>query len=383
MEPSFSFQTFFILLLMVAAGGTLYFYYFRTQEKTAKQDQSYLLALKHMAENDNRHAIEKFKESVRENSDNIDAYLKLGDILRKEGLAKNAVRVHRDLSLRAGLSEEDKLKIWFSLGLDYWQLNDSEMSENYFKKLINHNDYKLQTIPYLIKVYEQTGRYKEVVQIIKNNRLDKNEKYKTKLILFQVLEANDLAESGDWKGARVLYKEALKKKPDCVMASLFIGDSYVKEERFDDALQVWTDFCVKYPQLSYVLFPRLEKTYFDQGSFNKIQELYETILKAAPENVYTYTALAEILRKKGDYDTALSLISDGQRQEIDQNILNYEMIRILFEKAKYKEAASKAMEFLESLNDKRHFQYSCKQCEFQSKEPFIKCPDCGTIDEHL
>ncbi len=381
MDSSLSFQIFSILILLTAAAWAFYFFYFKKQEKSAVQSKPYLSALKFMAENDNRRAVEKFKEAVREDSDNIDAYLKLGDILRKEGMLKNATRIHRDLSLRSNLKEEEKLKIWFSMGLDYWQLKNLEAAETYFKKLLDQKKYKLQAAPYLVKIYETNGQYKEAAKIIENTGLAKDEKYQTKLVLLKVLEAGLEQEKSEGKAARMLYKEALKKKPDCVAAVLYIGESYINEERVEEGLNIWSEFCYKYPQKAKVLFPSLEKTYFEQGNFNKIQELYETILKADPNNVAACKALSAILRKKGDFDTALTLISGCQNG--NEEMLNSEIIAILFEKGRYKEAAAKAIATAEKADSGPKQIAKCTACGFTSSELFVKCPQCGTIDEHI
>ncbi len=381
MDSSLSIQVLSILILLTAAGWAFYFFYFKKQEKTAAQSKPYLSALKFMAENDNRRAVEKFKEAVREDSDNIDAYLKLGDILRKEGMLKNAARIHRDLSLRTGLNEEDKLKIWYSMGLDYWHLKNLEAAETYFKKLIEQKKYVLRVAPYLVKIYETGDRYKEAAKIIESTALVKDEKYQDRLVFLKVLEGLLEQEKGEGKNARILYKEALKKRPDCVSAVFCIGESYLTEERVEEALNIWSEFCYAYPQKAKVLFPSLEKTYFEKGNFNKIQELYETILKKDSQNVPACKALSAILRKKGDFDTALSLINSCQNG--NEKPLAGEIVSILFEKGRYKEAAAKAIAVAEEETGRFTQIFKCNSCGYTSEKLFIKCPQCGTVDEHI
>jgi lipopolysaccharide biosynthesis regulator YciM len=333
-----------------------------------------------MAEKDYRRAIEKFKEAVREDSDNIDAYLKLGDILRKEGLAQNAARIHRDLALRTSTDDEEQNKVIYSLALDYWHTDNPQKAETHFKKLLSQNDYKLLVAPYLIKIYEKSTRYKEAIELIQTNKLDRFEKFQTKLVLLMVLEALEIDASGQAKEARIKLKDALKLKPDCVLAVLYIGESYIKEERFEDALTIWTEFCHKYPGKAHVLYPSLEKTYFEQGHFAQIQALYEKIIKEAPDSVPTYKALAAILRKKGDLDTAMSLISDGLSRDADDEVLHSEIFQILYEKGKYKDAAAKAIEIFTKQDALKKIQFQCQKCGFKGPQPFVKCPECGTIE---
>ena len=76
MEQSFSFEFLLIVALFIVLSlGASYLYYDKKHGRK-KEDLSYLEGLKFMAEGENRRAIEKFKEAVRDDSGNIDAYLK-------------------------------------------------------------------------------------------------------------------------------------------------------------------------------------------------------------------------------------------------------------------------------------------------------------------
>ena len=384
METSTSIQIFFLLFLVVAAAWVLYYFYFKPhQEKSSTTTAAYIQGLKYLAEQDNRRAIEKFKAAVRENSDNIDAYMKLADILREEGLAGNALRIHRDLVMRSDISDDEKSKIEFSLALDYWHKQSNENALKYFKKLLENKEYRTKTLPYLINIYEKDENFGDAAELIEKSSTAIKEKYKTKLVLLKVLQASKIAKQGEGKKARILFKEALKLKPDCVLSVLYIGQSYISEERVDDALQVWTDFCKNYPSKAYILFPVLEKTYFEQGNFAQIQKLYSDILKTDPENLPIYIALAKIMRKKGDFDTALSLINDARSHNLDQKALNQEEAHILFEQNKYKEAAGLAISIMDDLGGITRPEFKCKKCDYSAAEPFIQCAKCGNIDEPI
>lgn len=384
MEISINFQIFLLIFLVAAAAWTVYYFYFKPQqEKTSSKTAAYIQGLKFMAEQDNRRAIEKFKEAVRENSDNIDAYMKLADILREEGLAGNALRIHRDLVMRSDISADEKSKVEFSLALDYWHKQSYDNALKYFNKLLELKEYSAKVVPYLINIYEREGKFGDAVAMIEKSGSAIKEKFKTKHVLLKVLQASQFIEAGEGKKARLLFKEALKQKPDCVLSVLYIGQSYLKEERIDDALQVWTDFCQTYPSKSHVLFPILEKTFFEQGNFARIQKLYNDILKTDPENLPIYIALAKIMRKKGDFESALSLLNDAHSHNLDPKVLNQEEAHILFEQNKYKDAAGLAISLLDDLDRILHPEFRCKKCDYSAAEPFIQCPKCGNIDEPI
>ena len=103
------------LVLILASGliSTLVMLSFE-RRKAAEQDparQRYYAGLRAMISGDSESAFQRFKESVLEDSQNVDAYLRIGDLLRDRGQAQRALSIHQDLASRGGLSQEESLSI--------------------------------------------------------------------------------------------------------------------------------------------------------------------------------------------------------------------------------------------------------------------------------
>lgn len=378
METAVSPQIWLTVFFLALVGYVIYFLYHRASGKTQQEKKAYLLALKYIAENDTRRAIEKLKETVRTDTNNIDAYIKLGDILRREGLVNNAVRIHKDLTLRGNVDSEDKGKIWFSLGLDYLAAEKYDKAETCFLELKNKKEYVKRIAPFLIRIYEKTESYQKAFNLLKESENIVAENRHHKMAIYKIFEGQKSTAEKDHKKARILFKEALKYDPACIFAHLYLGDSYIEEQRPDDALEVWKNFCKKYPQKSYVMFSRLEKAWYDKGQFNKIEELYDSILKEDPDNVQATLALSRFLRKKGEFDTALSLVNQRLVNNGDQDLLMAELARIYWDRENFKQAGEAALGILEK-HIANSVTYTCKQCGYQANEPFLKCPECGYI----
>jgi len=367
----------FTFLAVIVALAALYFYYYQRSERKQPSRNAYLEALKYLAENDHRRAIEKFKEAVRTDSSNIDAYLKLGDILREEGLAYNATRIHKDLTLRGNLNEEELEKVWYSLALDYWSAKKYDKAETFFKKAFEARYRSAEAVTYLVKIYTMQQNYKAAFEILKNSPLKSNENFRRRMALYKVLEA---AESAKGREARLMMREAIKTDGSCSAAYAYIGDSYLEEERLDDAINIWTEYCQKYPIKAHVLFSRLEKAWYEKGQFSKIEELYHSILKKDPENIPALMALVGFKRKKGDYDEALNLIKDVTVAEQYEELIKAEEARIIFDKGQFKEAAKRLLELLDNYLPEQTYIYTSRKCGHKSEEPFWKCPKCQTLN---
>ncbi len=60
----------------------------------------YTEALEALLQGDSDSAFEKLRELIREDTENVRAYLKLGDIFRQRGQAEQAIKIHRSLTFR-------------------------------------------------------------------------------------------------------------------------------------------------------------------------------------------------------------------------------------------------------------------------------------------
>jgi len=350
MEQSFSFEFLLIVILFIALSlGALYVYYDKIRGRK-KEDKCYLEGLKFMAEGENRRAIEKFKEAVRQESGNIDAYLKIGVILRMEGLTNNAIRVHKDLTLRGNLSEDERVEVKKNLALDYWEAGNYESAEKYFNELKSNKLVFGWVVPYLLSIYEKHQDWESAITLYSESKLGSSNKGKTRLARYKVHHGENIARESEEKAGRIFFKEALKSDKYCAEAYLGLGDSYLREDRPSDAINAWTDLCKKVPAKAYIAFERLEKALYEKGQFSKIEELYSGILAENEDDIHAIIALSEIYRKKGEYDYALKLLQQAKKRDVDEDLIKATMMKVMIDNTQFEDAAKLAMEIIAGKN---------------------------------
>lgn len=346
MQPTLSFEV-WVIILLFGAILVLAFYSVYTRKMVSRDDENpYILALKFMAEGENRLAVEKFKEAVRDNSSNIDAYLKLGTILRNEGLYKNAIRIHQDLTLRGDLEAGEMIDVKKNLILDFWYLKDYAKAEFYLNQLKDNKSQIDWATPYLVKILEKKSEWQEAIDVLNKSSLAREQKGKFKIAALKVKQGQKLAENQEEKEARILFKEAIKIEHECAEGYLQLGDSYLREGRTDDAITAWTNLCKKVKEKAHLAFDRLEKAWFEKGKFSKIEELYTSMLQEDEDNLPALIALSEIYRKKGEYDQSLKLLQGAQKRDLDSSLIQSQMARVHMDKNQYKEAATLALGLL-------------------------------------
>ena len=370
-----------LIVILVILVLVIIYYFTRVFRKPKGEKSNYLSALEYLTEGNDKWAIQKFKEAVRENSENVEAYLRLGDLLRKKGLTSNALKIHKDLTLRSNLTTEMKSRIQYSLLLDYEETGNYKKAIDIANTLLEdpktfQKEIAVRTLHHLEKEEEWQNAYNALRRYFK----ELTPQLKKKAALYLVFDGLKTQGKGEGKEARIKFKEAFKLDPECVAAFYYIGKSYYHEERTADAIREWEKLCETVPQKSYFVFEELEKAWFDLGKFKEAERLYKEILQRDPSNVHAAIALSEIYYKKEEYDRAIQILERiSEEKPDDPRLLGYRL-QILTHKTQYKLASQLAQDYFQKNYQMADFQFICQECQYKTDEPQWVCPQCKSLD---
>lgn len=338
---------FLLLLLIVIAAYLLYERFVR--KKVQPPMAAYVDALRDLLDGKQESAFTKLRQVVTEDTANIDAYLRLGRILRDNKQAERALQVHKDLTLRPDLSRAERIAILREIAADCLAMDDVKLSEKALGEQLSldPSDYLAHT--QMLAIQENAQRWDEAYDTaVKILKLEAN-KSKRPLARFKYMAADQLLKKREYHKARVIFKEAIGLDPTYVDAYLAIGDSYYEENRHEDAVTFWGKLITSVPDEGHRVIGRLKKTLFALGRYGDIQAICERILEHSPKNLEARRTLAEFYEKKGDVDLALKLgeeIIDDHPEEIS---ITLELIRIYLEREDHKKINS----LIKSLERKR------------------------------
>lgn len=327
------FEYVIIFLALFIFSIIVYLLYERFIKKDDKLDSAiYVEALKDLLDGRHESAFAKLRQVVADDSSNIDAYLRLGKILRDNNKQDRAVQVHKDLTLRNDLSVKDKVKILQELCLDYFALNDSDMSLAALKEIVSlQSDHRWAHIQ-LLKLHEKNKNWEEAYETAgKLLKLEAN-KSKKPLADYKFQLGRELNDKREFHKARIVYKEAIGLNPTFVPAYLAVGDSYYDEKRFEDAVNFWNKLIKTVPEQGHQVIERLKKTLFDLGRFGDIVDICNNILEHSPKNFEAKFTLAEFYEKKGELDTSEKILVELAEDHPDNFDVTIELIRLYLEK---------------------------------------------------
>jgi lipopolysaccharide biosynthesis regulator YciM len=263
-----------VFVILLVASAVLYVLYERFVRPTGPTVASlYVEALQDLLDDRAESAFTKLRQVVAEDSTNIEAYLRLGQILREHKRPDRALQVHKDLTLRTNLTADEKQAILKQLAYDYAALEDDDMSEAALKELIATNADDRWAYDQLLQIQQRRSQWSEAYQTAARVLKIESNKSKKPLALFKFQQGVQLSKQKEHHKARIVFKEAIGLDPLYAAAYLAIGDSYCEEERFEDAVNFWTKLIEAVPAEGHKAIERLKKALFDLGRFGDIAQI--------------------------------------------------------------------------------------------------------------
>lgn len=345
-------QTIIVLLFIVLASYMLLTIISRKKQKS--KSDPYIEALEAVTDGEDDKAIGKFKEAIQQNSNNISAYLRLGDQLRIQGLLSSALKIHKSLTLRESLSKPQLLAIYKSLVLDYEALENYNDAIPAVKMVIeldkSKNNWAVQK---LVDFQERAGKWQDAITTTRKYSKILNGASKSRLAKNLVSYGIQFEKNGEARSGRIKYREAIKIDPSYTAAYYHLGKSYVDNARPDDALKVWKSFCFKVPEKAHEVFPLIEKVCFEKGEFSDIEDLYNELLDLNTKNVNTVIALVEIYVKKGNLNKAMNVLIKSEEYFQNSPQFAAKKVEILHQKGEHEKASLEALRFFKTLYPSR------------------------------
>jgi lipopolysaccharide biosynthesis regulator YciM len=339
------------------------------KEKTSPYEE----ALISLIDGNEDHAMKKFQEAVFADSDNIEAYIRLAELLRKHNEPLKALQIHKYLLARRRLPRKVLNKILHQTAKDYITLEAYQKATDTLKRLIKtepHNEtyYKL-----LLHTYEKSSLWNEAIDLYK--RMLKRFKYSIdEFANYNVYSAFEASKKGEIDWSEKVLLRVLKNQPENIPALFYLGDIYYKKGKNDEAISLYNKIIDIDSKKGFITFPHLMKAYYDKGDYGKIEETYKKVLEKIPEDENTTVSLAEFYLKMGRLDEARELLTSGIQTHRDSLYLNLMLLLTELEHEK-----NKSVSLIRNIIDifARKEIFRCSNCNSLSNEYLIRCPECG------
>jgi lipopolysaccharide biosynthesis regulator YciM len=320
-------------------------------------------------------ALNHFRQAIREEPQDIDSYIRLGDVLREKGEVNKAVQIHRELTVRPSLAKGTLARIQLSLARDYARANRLDRAAATYEQVLNTQPQNEKAMGELLDLYEGMGEWDKAYlirrQISKMKKVDDTRF----LALYKAYVGKSYMDRGDLKTAENSLKDAIKIDSECAAAYLYLGDIYYSQGSIDNAISSWRRIVTLFPDIAYITFRRLEKAFYEKGRFEKIVDLYNDVLDRKPGDVKTLMTLANIHRKKGNLDDALRLCQTALDFDPDSRRVKQALARLYYEKGDTERSLKAMVEAFNGFSSDEE-SYICSNCDYKANEVLWRCPRC-------
>lgn len=366
-----------IIIFALLAFIVLYFAFDRRKPRDSNRySLSYIEGLKAMVENDDQTAFIRFKQTVAEDSENIDAYLRLGDLLRKRGQIQKAVQVHRQLLLRKTIDKEAIAQIWKGLAADFIAARRFNLAQEILEKLSNEAAHKRWAREKLLEIFEKTGRFDSAFEVAKEIYRSKDQQ--PKLAAYRQLEGNQYFEKKDYHKARLAYKDALHYDDKFAPAYMMIAESYLAENKKEDAAEYYVKLAENAPSEAWRVFQKLEQTLFELGRFSDAEQIYLKLMRECPKDSRVFYSFATIAEKKNNLPAAIDSLGQALSINPADAIAAARLAQLYIESGQKQKAIKTLQDVRNHLSTDRD-EYSCPYCAKKSSNRELLCPGCGRV----
>ena len=309
--------TIVLIVLAISTAGGIFAYFTRRLKPRKNTDSLYTDALNAMVRGDSEGAMRLLRDVVKQDTDHLDAYLQLGDLLREEGNPKQAIKVHHSLTVRPGLSENLRMHIHKSLAQDYMTVHEPVQARKEAEMILNIDKKDVWATEFLLDLAEQNQDWGRAAQLVKALEKVKNEADITRLARFKVYEGMEKFESDDRFGAEGCFQKAVTMAPNFGLPHLYLGNLFSENRDLVKAIDHWEQYALLDTKNGSLVYSKIEAALFDLGRFSEVEKFYQRALDKNPENLDALAKIANVLEEKGERQQALELVEDALNSHED------------------------------------------------------------------
>ena len=160
-----------LLLLAIAAGVVIvYVLNYKPRKHRSNIKELYSEGLDMIINGNRRGAYQNFKSIIEKDTNNINAYLRLGQVVREGGNPEQALKIHRGLNLRKGLTHYEQVELYKNLSLDHYKRSNLENAVEQSRNILKIDKSSEWALTHLVKYFRemndwsQAGNYLEMLQ---------------------------------------------------------------------------------------------------------------------------------------------------------------------------------------------------------------------------
>ena len=347
---------------------------------------SYFRGLNFLLKEQPDKAIEALIDASRQHPEAVELQLALGSLFRRRGEIDRALRVHKELSERSGLSPEQRTDALYETALDYHKSGLLDHAEKILLGVLNasaaSDQQRRVVLELLLNLYQQERNWRRAIDVARTLDADvpiSKRRFTSAIANFHCELASEMLATDGAAGAAGYLERALSEYPSCVRANLLLGEWLAGEGKYIEAINVWCS--IEQQNSAYLglaaepllhAFEAIGRTSDGCALLSRLQLQY-------PSLDLLNALFKATLKNAGPLEA-----SDLVRRDLHLNPTLVGLDRFL--EAQVLAATDELKADLEMQHALVHSHasrlavYLCKNCSFKAKQFYWHCPACGGWD---
>jgi len=337
----------------------------------------YFQGLNYLLNEEPDKAIEVFTRMVEVDSDTVETHLALGNLFRRRGEVDRAIRIHQNLIARPSLNSGQRGYALLELGEDYMRAGLFDRAESLFNEAVDLDVHAETALEHLLDIYQQEKEWAQAVEAGTRLQSRTGRAMHGVIAQFTCERAEEALARENAAEARQFVRRALQSDPNCVRASILLGDLEKRQGNFRAALKAYQR--IKHQDVEYIpeVLGRLLECHRELDQLPALIRYLRRVVREYDAVSITVT-LAELIRERDGHRAALDFMADQLRRrpsirglkrlielninEDDPDSRRQRDLRVL-------------LELFEALLRERP-AYLCRSCGFAGKSLHWQCPSC-------
>ena len=354
---------FLIIILLVFVVIVFFYLSFLKKNKSTNIKELYAEGLDMLVSGRRKASYKNFKEIVDKDSNNIKAYIRLGQVLREGGKVTKAIKMHKNLLIRKNITNYELIELYKNLTLDYYKIKNYRQSIKECKNILKYERKNEWAINQLITLNIKNKNWFEATQYLKTSFELSSKLDNDKLSLFKIQQSKKLIHDKQFDEARVILDKALNLKQDSSPVYYFIAKSYSEESSIEynkaveiqnnnseslldskeynqyleqaknilsKAIPFWVHFTEINPNQSWLVLPSLKDALFVLNRYSELENILLQLKEQNIDNIEILVSLANYYSHKGEIDKAIDIINSYENNK-EENLVLIKLMKVKLE----------------------------------------------------
>ena len=379
-----------ILISLLIIFSFIYFSLLRNNKSTNIKEL-YAEGLDMLVSGKRQGAYKNFKEIVDKDSNNIKAYIRLGQVLREGGKVTKAIKMHKNLLLRKNITNYELIELHKNLALDYYKIQNYNQSIKECKKILKHERNNEWSINQLILLNKKNKDWFQATEFLKtyfeiSGKIDND-----KLSLFKIQQSKKLIHEQQFDEARLILDKALNLKQDSAPIYYFMAKSYSEESSIEynkavelqsngsesltgsneynehieqakkilsKAIPFWVHFTEINPNQSWLILPSLKDALFVLNRYSELENILVELNNQNSDNIEILVSLADYYYHKEEINKALDVINSYEDNKEENTILiNLMKVKLELQKSNNDKLSNEVDKIFNLLIKDKRYQF--------------------------